>query len=101
MDEVTLSTGAVAAVTALLGGLVAAIGMLFNSSRARERELTAELIAAKNEQIKREQDLVMREQELTEKLLPAVEEGNRTLARLVQLIETLQRDWISRTGPRE
>ena len=67
--------------TAILGGMCAAIGLLFH-----------QLIASKNEQIEREQ-------ELTNKLLPAVEEGNRTLQRLVELIQTLQRDWVSRTGP--
>lgn len=83
MEDITLSPGAVAAVTALLGGLVAAIGVLF-----------FQLIASKNEQIKREQ-------ELTNKLLPAVEEGNRTLQRLVEAIQNLTRDLLSRRRPDE
>jgi hypothetical protein len=81
LSDITLSPGAVAAVTALLGGLVAAIGVLF-----------FQLISSKNSQINREQ-------ELTNRLLPAVEEGNRTLQRLVELILSLQRDLISRRGP--
>jgi hypothetical protein len=82
VGEVTLSTGAVLAVTGLLGSLVSAIGILFY-----------QLIASKNSQISREQ-------QLTNELLPAVKESNRTLQRLVELIQAMeQRASFSRREP--
>jgi hypothetical protein len=86
--------GAVAAVTALLAGLCTAIGVLYLSSRARESKLTDDLIASKNAQIEREK-------ELTNKLLPAVEEGNRILQRLMEQVQQIVRDWTPRRGPHE
>ncbi len=80
MADITLSPGAIAAVTTLLGCLAGAVGLLFS-----------QLISSKNEQIRREQDL-------TNKLLPSVEEGNRLLQRLVEALSNLQRDLISRRG---
>lgn len=92
VGEITLSTEAVLAVTGLLACLSGAIGVQYRTARARERELTADLIASKNAQIRRER-------ELNDKLLPAVEQCNRILQRLADQIQSLQRDWSIRSGP--
>lgn len=73
------------AIGGLLSTLCGAIGVLFWA-----------LIASKNGQIQQATDAgkaqVIREQELTNKLLPAVEENTRTLGRLVELTTALMEE---------
>lgn len=70
-----------AAISALLSGLCLAIGILFRA-----------LLGAKDAQIKREQ-------ELTNKLLPAVEENTRTLQRLVEVMQAYQQSRLPSPRP--
>ncbi len=82
MSAVTLSTGAVLAVTGLLGAMASAVGVLFWA-----------LIASKNDQIKQSQadanDKVKREREITDRLTPSVEENTRTIKRWIEIQESL------------
>lgn len=78
MGEITLSPSAVVAISAILGALATTIGVLFRA-----------LLSAKDAQIKREQ-------ELTNKLLPATEENTRTLQRLVEVMQQDQKTPLPR-----
>jgi hypothetical protein len=69
LDGISLSASAATAVGLLLTSLSSVIGVLF-----------WQLLGAKDRAI-------LREQELTNKLLPAVEENTRTLQRLVELLQ--------------
>ena len=99
MDDVTLSAGGVAAMGVLLTGLCGAIGLLYRNGREREKELTeasalrekeltTQLIAAKNDEISRAAQTSDRLMSMLDRLIPAVEETSRQVQRLVTLIET-------------
>ena len=79
--DITLSSAALAMVTAVVGALVSAIGILF-----------WQLMAAKNAEITRSQDTTARLMAMLDRLIPAVEETSRQVQRLVTLIDS------SRTG---
>jgi hypothetical protein len=84
LSDVSLSASAVVAITALLGALGTTIGFLFRAYDGSQKAA------------------ITREQELTNKLLPAVEENTRTLQRLVEVFQA-QADLpqpTSRTSPR-
>lgn len=72
MEDISLSGSALVVISAIGGALATTIGVLFRA-----------LLGAKESQIKREQDL-------TNKLLPAVEENTRTLQRLVEVWQAEQ-----------
>lgn len=88
MDDVTISQPALAIVTAIVGGLVAAISYLYFAGRARERELT-------DRQIQREQEVTNKVIAQVDRLIPAVESQRQQIEKLVALIES------SRFGRRE
>lgn len=69
MSDLTISGPAMAAVSALLLSLTSAIGVLFWALIGSLR------------------DRVAREKELTDRLVPAVEENTRTLTRLLEAIQ--------------
>lgn len=73
MSDISLSGSAVVAITAILGAMATAIGFLFRAYDGSQKA-----------QIKREQ-------ELTNKLLPAVENNTRTLERLVEVFQASQK----------
>lgn len=70
------------AIGGLLTSLVTAIGILFRA-----------LLKAKDDQIKREQDL-------TGKLLPAMENNTKTLERVLEIIQIEQQNQYQRTSAR-
>lgn len=74
--DISLSTGAVIAVTGLLSVMAGAIGTLFLALRGSYKE-NAELLKA---QIKREQDL-------TDTLLPSVREISQIVLRLAETMQ--------------
>lgn len=83
MGDLSISPSAALAVSAILGALCTTVGFLFRAYDGSQKAA------------------ITREQELTNKLLPAVEENTRTLQRLV---EVFQADHpaapTTRTGPR-
>lgn len=80
MGEVTLSTGAVLAVTALLGSLATAIGILWTRLDAARVSQIQQAVDSANDRVKRER-------EITDKMLPGVEENTRTLKRWIEIQE--------------
>lgn len=94
MGDISLSSSAVLAVTGLLAALCGALGVVWRQSQSRERELTDAIIRGKDSQI-------LREQELTNKLLPAVEENTRTLQRVAELMQAISQERPSSPGRSE
>jgi len=86
--DITLSSAALAVVTAVIAALVSAIGILYYSGRSREKELTAALMEAKDAEIARGAETTARLMVMLDRLIPAVEETSRQVQRLVTLIET-------------
>jgi hypothetical protein len=81
VEDVTISGPALALVTTIIGGLVAAISYLYFSSRAREKALT-------DAAIEREQELTNKLIAQVDRLIPAVENLGRQVEKLMTLFET-------------
>lgn len=82
MGDLTISASALAVVTTVVGGLVAALTYLYFSGRSREKELT-------DRQIQREQEVTNRLIAQVDRLIPAVEEQKHQIQELVSLVKTL------------
>lgn len=82
MGDVTLSSSAVLAVTGLLACLASAIGVLFwRLDDSRQSQIAQAQTDA--------DDKVEREREITDKMMPAVEENTRTLKRWIEIQEAI------------
>lgn len=90
-----------AVVLGVVGSLTAAITYLFFAGRSREKELiaaaalrekelTQDLVSAKDAAITARDVEIQRWQAIVERMVPLVEETNRSVARLVAMMERLQ-----------
>ena len=99
--DLTIPASAMAVVLGVVGTLTTAITYLFLAGRSREKELiaaaavrekelTEALVTSKDAALKTKDMEIQRWQAIVEKLVPIVEETNRSVARLVTLMERSQ-----------
>jgi hypothetical protein len=81
-SDISFSAAEIALITLLLGTLATPIGILFwQLDKSRKEQISQAEKSA--------DDRVARERELTDKMLPGVEENTRTLKRWIEIQETL------------